>query len=141
VNILINNAAKITYKPITALNEEEWVEVMKVNVRSAFLFCKYCIPDMIAGAIINTSSVHAHLTTKNVVPYATSKGAIEAFTRAISLDYPAEKLRINCVAPGIIDTPILWDNPNVKDGTEKIEGTVGTYAWVRGTRKPLQIHF
>lgn len=126
VDILINNAAKMTYKPITELNEEEWDEVMNVNVRSAFLFCKYCIPHMIAGAIINTSSLHVHQTTKNVAPYTTSKGAIEAFSRAISLDYPAEKLRINCVAPGAIDTPMLWDNPNVKDGTEKIEGTVGT---------------
>ena len=78
------------------------------------------------GVIINTSSVHAHQTTKDVAPYATSKGAIEAFTRAVSLDYPIEKIRINCVAPGAVDTPMLWSNPNVKDGSEKVEGAVGT---------------
>jgi glucose 1-dehydrogenase len=125
IDILINNAAKMTYKPITELTVEDWEEVMNVNLRSAFLFCKYCIPHMDGGIIINTSSVHAHQTTKNVAPYATSKGAIEAFTRAISLDYPAEKLRINCVAPGAVETPMLRDNPNIKDGTEKIEGAIG----------------
>ena len=126
IDVLINNAAKMTFKPITEITEDEWDEVMHINLRSAFLFCKYCIPHMNHGVIINTSSVHAHQTTKDVAPYATSKGAIEAFTRAVSLDYPIEKIRINCVAPGAVDTPMLWNNPNVKDGSEKVEGTVGT---------------
>ena len=125
LDVLVNNAAKMTFKSITELTEEEWDEVMQVNLKSVFLFCKYCIPHMQNGVIINTSSVHAHQTTKEVAPYATSKGAIEAFTRAISLDYPVEKVRINCVAPGAVDTPMLWNNPNVKNGSEKVEGAVG----------------
>lgn len=126
IDIVINNAAKMTFKPITEITETEWDEVMHINLKSAFLFCKYCIPHMKNGVIINTSSVHAHQTTKAVAPYATSKGAIEAFTRAISLDYPIEKIRINCVAPGAVDTPMLWNNPNVKNGSEKLEGPVGS---------------
>ena len=125
IDVLVNNAAKMTFKPITEITEEEWDEVMHINLRSVFLFCKYCIPHMKHGVIINTSSVHAHQTTKDVAPYATSKGALEAFTRAISLDYPIEKIRINCVAPGAVDTPMLWNNPNVKNGAEKIEGVIG----------------
>ena len=125
IDVLVNNAAKMTFKSITELTEEEWDEVMQVNLKSVFLFCKYCIPHMQNGVIINTSSVHAHQTTKEVAPYATSKGAIEAFTRAISLDYPVEKVRINCVAPGAVDTPMLWNNPNVKNGSEKVEGAIG----------------
>ena len=128
IDILINNAAKMTFKSITELTEEEWDEVMQVNLKSVFLFCKFCIPHMQNGVIINTSSVHAHQTTKGVAPYATSKGAIEAFTRAISLDYPIEKIRINCVAPGAVDTPMLWSNPNIKNGSEKLEGAIGTPA-------------
>ena len=125
IDVLVNNAAKMTFKSITELTEEEWDEVMQVNLKSVFLFCKYCIPHMQNGVIINTSSVHAHQTTKEVAPYATSKGAIESFTRAISLDYPIGKIRINCVAPGAVDTPMLWNNPNVKNGSEKVEGAVG----------------
>lgn len=125
VDVLINNAAMMTFKKIVDLTLEEWDKVMHVNLRSVFLFCKLCIPHMKKGAIVNVSSVHAHATTANVVPYASSKGALEAFVRGVSLEYQDEELRINCVAPGAVDTPMLWNNPNIKNGKEKIEGAVG----------------
>jgi len=126
VDVLVNNAAMMTFKKIVDLTVEEWDMVMNVNLRSVFLFCKLCIPHMKKGAIVNISSVHAHATTANVVPYASSKGAMEAFIRGVSLEYPSSQVRINCVAPGAVDTQMLWNNPNVKSGKEKIEGAVGT---------------
>lgn len=125
IDVLVNNAAMMTFKKIVDLTVEEWDKVMAVNLRSVFLFCKYCIPHMNNGAIVNISSVHAHETTVNVVPYASSKGAMEAFIRGVSMEYPYPKLRINCVAPGAVDTPMLWNNPNVKSGAEKVEGAIG----------------
>jgi len=125
VDVLVNNAAMMTYKKIVDLSSQEWDHVMAVNLRSVFLFCKYCIPHMNKGAIVNISSVHAHATTANVVPYASSKGAMEAFIRGVSLEYPPGQLRINCVAPGAVDTPMLWNNPNIKSGAEKVEGAIG----------------
>jgi len=125
VDVLVNDAAMMTFKPIVDLEIEEWDKVMAVNLRSVFLFCKYCIPHMNNGAVVNVSSVHAHETTPNVLPYAATKGGLEAFTRGLSLEYPASQARFNCVAPGAVDTPMLWNNPNVKSGKEKIEGTIG----------------
>jgi glucose 1-dehydrogenase len=125
VDVLVNNAAMMTFKKIIDLTAEEWDRVMAVNLRSVFLFCKYTIPHMNNGSIVNISSVHAHETTANVVPYASSKGAMEAFIRGVSIEYPYPKLRINCVAPGAVDTPMLWNNPNIKSGAEKVEGQVG----------------
>jgi NAD(P)-dependent dehydrogenase (short-subunit alcohol dehydrogenase family) len=125
VDVLVNDAAMMTFKPIIDLTIEEWDEVQAVNMRAVFLFCKYCIPHMQGGSIVNISSVHAHQTTANVIPYATSKGGMEAFTRGVSIEYDISKVRINCVAPGAVDTPMLWDNPNVKSGKEKIEGVIG----------------
>jgi NAD(P)-dependent dehydrogenase (short-subunit alcohol dehydrogenase family) len=124
VDVLVNNAAMMTYKKIVDLSSAEWDMVMAINLRSVFLFCKYCIPHMKNGAIVNVSSVHAHETTANVVPYASSKGAMEAFVRGVSLEYP-DQLRINCVAPGAVNTPMLWNNPNIKSGAEVITGKVG----------------
>lgn len=124
IDVLINNAAMMTFKKITDLTTEEWDMVMRVNLRSVFLFCKLSIPHMDNGAIVNISSVHAHETTANVVPYASSKGAMEAFIRGVSLEYP-KQLRINCVAPGAVDTPMLWNNPNVKSGAEIVTGAIG----------------
>lgn len=126
IDVIVNDAAMMTFSPLLDLPEADWEKVMAVNLRSVFLFCKYGVPHMAEGsAIVNISSVHAHETTKNVVPYATSKGGMEAFTRGFSEELADRKIRINCVAPGSVDTPMLWNNPNVKSGTEKIEGAIG----------------
>lgn len=126
VDVVVNDAAMMTFKPVVDLPDEDWDKVLGVNLRSVFLFCKYAVPHMPAGgAIVNISSVHAHETTKNVVPYASSKGGMEAFTRGFAEELADKKIRINCVAPGAVDTPMLWNNPNIKSGVEKVEGAVG----------------
>ncbi|HXD72910.1 MAG TPA: SDR family oxidoreductase, partial [Vicinamibacterales bacterium] len=126
IDVIVNDAALMTFTPIIDLPDDQWEKVMSVNLRSLFLFCKYGTPHMRrGGSIVNISSVHAHETTKNVVPYATSKGGIEAFTRGFSEELAARKIRINCVAPGAVNTPMLWNNPNVKSGAEKVTGAIG----------------
>ncbi len=126
IDILVNNAATMSFEPILALPDDEWERVLAVNLRSVFLFCKYAVPHMPpGGAIVNTSSVHAQATTKGVAPYAASKGAIEAFTRGFSEEMIERRIRVNCVAPGAIDTPMLWNNPNVQSGVETVDGAVG----------------
>ncbi len=126
VDVVVNDAAMMTFKPVVELPDEDWDKVLNVNLRSVFLFCKYSVPHMGPGsAIVNISSVHAHETTKNVVPYASSKGGMEAFTRGFAEEVASKKIRINCVAPGAVDTPMLWNNPNIKSGVEKVEGAIG----------------
>ncbi len=126
LDVVVNDAAMMTFKPIVDLPDEDWDKVLDVNLRAVFLYCKYSVPHMKPGsAIVNVSSVHAHETTKNVVPYASSKGGMEAFTRGASEEFAAKKIRINCVAPGAVDTPMLWNNPNVKSGVEKVKGSIG----------------
>lgn len=125
VDVVINNAAMMTYKPIAEISVEEWDKVMAVNLRGAFVLTKLCLPFIQKGAIVNVSSVHAHETTPNVIPYASSKGGMEAFARGLSREYEASKVRVNCVEPGAVDTPMLWNNPNVKSGIEKVEGAIG----------------
>lgn len=126
VDVLINNAAMMTFDPIVELSIEEWDGLMAVNLRAVFLMIKQCFPYMLKAAIVNVSSVHAHQSTPNVIPYAASKAAMEAITRGMSREYKRDKVRTNCVAPGAVDTPMLWNNPNVKNGSEKVEGVIGT---------------
>jgi len=126
IDVVVNDAAMMTFKPIVELPDDDFDKVLNVNLRSVFLFCKYSVPHMAQGsAIVNISSVHAFETTKNVVPYATSKGGMEAFTRGFAEELAAKKIRINCVSPGAVDTPMLWNNPNVKSGVEKVQGAIG----------------
>lgn len=125
LDVLVNDAAMMTFKNVIDLPVSDWDRVIAVNLRSIFLFCHYGLPHMKRGAIVNISSVHAHETEAGVSPYAASKGGMEAFTRALSRELEEKKVRINCVAPGAVDTPMLWKNPNVQSGKEKIEGAVG----------------
>ena len=125
IDVVVNDAAMMTFKAVVDLAVEEWDHVLAVNLRSVFLFCHYALPHMERGAVVNISSVHAHETEAGVAPYAASKGAMEAFTRAVAIEQEGKKNRINCVAPGAVDTPMLWGNPNVKSGQEKVEGAVG----------------
>jgi len=115
IDVLVNNAATMTFKRVVDLEDEEWDRVIAVNLRAAFLFCKYCLPHMENGVIVNVSSVHAHEAGPNTAPYATSKGGLEAFTRALSREYDSAKVRVNCIAPGGVNTPMLWSNPTLKD--------------------------
>lgn len=126
IDVIVNDAAMMTFTPIVDIAETDFFHVITTNLGSVFYFSKYGAPHMPPGsAIVNISSVHAHQTTPNVVPYAASKGAIEAFTRGFSIEMLPKGIRVNAIAPGAVDTPMLWNNPNVKSGVEKIEGAIG----------------
>ena len=128
IDVLVCDAAMMTFGPLVDLPLLMWDELMLVNLRSLVQLTQLCLPHMPKGsAIVAISSVHAHQTTVNVVPYATSKGGLEAFVRGLSIELDRKQTRINAVAPGAVDTPMLWSNPNVKSGAEKIvNATVGT---------------
>ena len=132
IEVLINNAGIMRFLPVVELGEDDWDRVMSVNLRAAFLFCKYALPHFRhedgrrGGAIVNISSVHAQATTRNVAAYAASKGGLEAFSRALSIEAEPLNVRVNVVAPGAVDTPLLWTNPNLQSGEEKLEGAVAS---------------
>lgn len=130
IDILVNNAATMTFTPILELAEADWDRVLDVNLKAAFLLVKHSVPHMASGgAIVNVSSVHAMSTSTGVVPYAASKGGLEAFTRGLAVELKSRGIRVNAVRLGAIDTPMLWSNPNVKSGAEQIDRTkVGTPA-------------
>src|SRR6202011_1142079 len=90
---------------------EDWRRIMQVNVDSMFLVSRHAIPAMIetagGGAIVNVSSISA-LRPAGLTAYSTSKGAVIALTRAMAVDHGADGIRVNCVAPGPIYTPMVY---------------------------------
>lgn len=107
---LVNNAAVQICKPAVEMSVAEWDEIMSVNVRAAFLAIQAAYPLLksVSGAIVNVSSVHAVATSANIAAYATSKGALLALTRALSIEF-APDIRVNAVLPGAVDTGMLRD--------------------------------
>ena len=109
IDALINNAAIQICKPLVETTPEEWDAVMSSNVRSVYLAIRHSYPLMRehGGAIINVSSVHAIATSANIAAYAASKGAVLALTRALAIELAPDRIRVNAVLPGAVDTPML----------------------------------
>lgn len=122
VDIIVNNAGLMLFKPIEEQTEDDWTRILKVDLLGAFFFTKQAFLHMKpGGAIINVSSIHAIETEPLVAPYAAAKAALVSLTRSAALEGKPKGIRVNAILPGAIDTPMLWQNPNVKSGVEKID--------------------
>jgi NAD(P)-dependent dehydrogenase (short-subunit alcohol dehydrogenase family) len=113
VDILFNCAGWVHQGSILDATIEDWDRSFNLNVRSMFVMCKAMLPKMIAaggGVIINMSSVlGANKAAPNRVAYASSKAAVQGFTRALAIDHVKQNIRVNCVCPGTVDTPSLGE--------------------------------
>lgn len=108
LDILVNNAGIGLVGDISATSEEDFERVMRVNVNSVFLVTKAALPLLLAsrGSIVNIGSVAGSVGVKQRFAYCASKGAVQAITRQIAVDYPKE-LRVNCIAPGTVQSPFV----------------------------------
>ena len=109
VDILVNNAAhQMTYENLDDIPDEEWEKTFATNIHAMFYLCKAAVPHMgEGGAIINTTSVNADTPKPTLLPYATTKGAIQNFTGGLAQLLGDKKIRVNCVAPGPVWTPLI----------------------------------
>ena len=124
LDVVVNNAGVMVFRELAELTREDWIGVLEVALLGAFYFVKEAFRVMSrGGAIVNVASVHAIETTVGVAPYAAAKAAMLSLTRSAALEGKSRGLRVNAVLPGAIDTPMLWNNPNVKAGLENIERT------------------
>ncbi len=113
VDVLINNAAIASYKFLVDTSDEEWDRVIAVNLRGIFLTSRRCLPLMErrgGGSIVNFASVHARTTSTGNPAYIASKGAVVALTRTMALECAPANIRVNCILPGAIATPMLLEN-------------------------------
>jgi NAD(P)-dependent dehydrogenase (short-subunit alcohol dehydrogenase family) len=113
VDILFNNAGVVMVKPLEQMTEEEWDSVMAINVKSIFLAVKHAVPHMRqggGGSILNTGSIGSFTGQLGTAVYSASKGAIALLTKSLALDYGRDGIRVNCICPGITDTPMLREH-------------------------------
>ena len=110
LNILVNNAGIAIRLPVVDLSEEDWDRNIDVNLKSIYLSSKYAIPRMIengGGSIVNIASIYGIVGGRIRAAYAASKGGVVNLTRSMALDYALHKIRVNCVCPGFVNTPLL----------------------------------
>ena len=107
LDVLVNNAGISLVRVLQETSQSEWDKLFAVNVKGTFLCCRAVADRMIGnggGCIINISSVWGEVGASCEVAYSATKGAVIAFTKALSKELAPSKVRVNCVSPGVIDT-------------------------------------
>jgi hypothetical protein len=109
LDILVNNAAyQMSHESIQEISAEELDHTFRTNIYAMFYLCKAALRQMPeGGAIINTASIQAYQPSAQLIHYATTKGAIVTFTKALAEEAIKQGVRVNCVAPGPIWTPLI----------------------------------
>jgi NAD(P)-dependent dehydrogenase (short-subunit alcohol dehydrogenase family) len=115
IDILYNNAGVGFSSPLSMADvintpEADWDRVIAINLRSMYLTAKYGIPEMIksgGGSIINTASIAALIGSEAAHAYTAAKGGMVALSRALAVEFGPKNIRVNCICPGAIDTPMI----------------------------------
>jgi NAD(P)-dependent dehydrogenase (short-subunit alcohol dehydrogenase family) len=121
LDIIVNSAAVHPYGDAVTTTPETFLRCLAVNVGGIHMTAHFGIPEMKkrgGGAIVNIASVQGHACQNDVEAYASSKGAIHALTRAMALDFAADKIRVNSVSPGSVRTPLLEIAAHKSDGPD-----------------------
>ncbi|MFJ8019459.1 SDR family NAD(P)-dependent oxidoreductase [Streptomyces sp. NPDC096311] len=124
VDILHNNVGIVPGGRTEDLSGDLWRQGFEINLTGMWMTCKYMLPHMRergTGAIINISSLAGLLPGGGAIAYSTSKAAVNAMTRSLALEYAPHGVRVNCVAPGIVDTPMGVDNVARATGASRDE--------------------
>ena len=115
IDIIYNNAGVGFSSPLSMSDvintpEADWDRVIAINLRSMYLTAKYGIPEMIksgGGSIINTASIAALIGSEAAHAYTAAKGGMVALSRALAVEFGPKNIRVNCICPGAIDTPMI----------------------------------
>jgi NAD(P)-dependent dehydrogenase (short-subunit alcohol dehydrogenase family) len=110
LDILFNNAGVFYAHTALECSEKEWDEQVDINLKGTFLMSKFALPVMIAqgrGVIINNASGWGIVGGDHAVAYCASKGGVVLMTKAMAIDHGAQGIRINCICPGDVETPML----------------------------------
>jgi NAD(P)-dependent dehydrogenase (short-subunit alcohol dehydrogenase family) len=127
LDVLVNNAGLIVFKPVTETTDEELDRVLAVNVKGMFYFCRAAIPAIErtgGGAIVSTASISGLVGLQGQAAYCASKGAIVNLTRQLALDYAPVGIRVNAVAPGAIETQFLMRFVNAQEDPDALAASI-----------------
>ena len=110
MNVLVNNAGMLSVSTVETIPEDEWDQVMRVNIKGPFLMSRAALPAFRkagGGAIVNIGSILGLIGLKDRAAYCASKGALTMLTKAMAMDHAYEKIRVNCICPSLVETELV----------------------------------
>ena len=125
INILVNNAAIAQEKPFETITDEDWDNMMAINLRGPFILCQKILPDMIEqgwGRIINICSIGGQWGGFNQVHYAAAKAGLINLTKSLARIYSKHGITVNAVSPGLVSTDMTKNELNIDIGKKKFDG-------------------
>ena len=124
IDLLFNNSGIIfRNKDVVETSEEEWASSIGVMLTGTYLMSRFVIPEMArggGGSIINNSSIYGLIGGKGVAAYCAAKGGVTNLTRAMAIDHASQNIRVNCICPGSVETPLLRQEMEECGGLEKM---------------------
>jgi len=142
IDILVNAAGVILRKDAPCTGDEDWQRVMNVNVNGVFYMSRAAVAAMAGrkrGSIINFGSIWGDLGASGVLAYCASKGAVHQITRAMALDHAEDGIRINAVAPGEVNTPMLASERAVPPSPEDLQALADATIPMRRLAEPEEV--
>lgn len=110
-NVLVNNACVLSVSNIETISEDDWDNLISTNLKGPFLMSRAALPAMrrAGGGFVNIGSVLGLVAVKDRAAYCASKGGVTMLTKAMSLDHAADKIRVNCICPSVVETDLVRD--------------------------------
>lgn len=142
IDILYNNAAIQVFGTIPDTSTQDWAKVMDVNLKGVYLGCKYVIPHMIQqgkGSVITTSSALGFVGDPILPAYGATKGAIIAMTTAMAQAHGPQGIRVNCICPGDVATPIVMEYFDQQPDPAAAQAAVTAHYALRRIAQPEEI--
>jgi NAD(P)-dependent dehydrogenase (short-subunit alcohol dehydrogenase family) len=110
LNVLVNNAGMVSATTVESIKEEEWDQLMSINLKGPFLMSRAALPAFRragGGAIVNVGSVLGLVAVKDRAAYCASKGGVTMLTKAMAVDHAQDKIRVNCICPALVETELI----------------------------------
>jgi len=142
LDILVNNAAIQILGTLTRTSEEDWDRLHSVNLKGVFLCSKYAIPKMIrsgGGSVVNVASVLGLVGDPDLAAYCAAKGGVIALTKAAAIGYGPRGVRVNCICPGDVDTPMVQEFFNKDSNPDQARRTVSAHYALRRIADPREV--
>ena len=139
INILVPNAGILGLGSITEVSLETWHQAIGTNLNGVFYLCRFAIPEMIkagGGVVVITASIAGFKAFPNHAAYCASKGALIPLTKNLAVDYAEHNIRVNCLCPGPVDTPLIWDSAKAFPNPATVVQEVGAGTLMRRLGTP-----